>query len=203
MPPLKEEKINPRKKTTFTDVISILFIFFALAVAFHPAAKGLAIQGLMKIGLFQPEIKKQGTPKDVRKLTAGISFKDAANNTVNLSELSGKVVFINFWATWCPPCRAEMPSIETLYQKLKDNENIVFLMVDVDNDYHKAKKYMDEMGFSLPVYTPASEIPKELMSGTIPTTLILNKNGQLVFSHEGAGNFGGKKMMDFLTGLSS
>ena len=76
-------------------------------------------------------------------------------------------------------------------------------MVDVDNDYHKAKKYMDEMGFSLPVYTPASEIPKELMSGTIPTTLILNKNGQLVFSHEGAGNFGGKKMMDFLTGLSS
>ena len=203
MPPLKEEKISPRKKTTFTDVISILFIFFALAVAFHPAAKGLAIQGLMKIGLFQPEIKKQGTPKDVRKLTAGISFKDAANNTVNLSELNGKVVFINFWATWCPPCRAEMPSIETLYQKLKDNENIVFLMVDVDNDYHKAKKYMDEMGFSLPVYTPASEIPKELMSGTIPTTLILNKNGQLVFSHEGAGNFGGKKMMDFLTGLSS
>ena len=200
---MKEEKINPRKKTTFTDVISILFIFFALAVAFHPAAKGLAIQGLMKIGLFQPEIKKQGTPKDVRKLTAGISFKDAANNTVNLSELNGKVVFINFWATWCPPCRAEMPSIETLYQKLKDNENIVFLMVDVDNDYHKAKKYMDEMGFSLPVYTPASEIPKELMSGTIPTTLILNKNGQLVFSHEGAGNFGGKKMMDFLTGLSS
>ena len=203
MPPLKEEKTNPRKKTTFTDLISILFIFFALAVAFHPAAKGLAIQGLMKIGLFQPEIKKQGTPKDVSKLTAGISFKDAANNTVNLSELSGKVVFINFWATWCPPCRAEMPSIETLYQKLKDNENIVFLMVDVDNDYHKAKKYMDEMGFSLTVYTPASEIPKELMSGTIPTTLILNKNGQLVFSHEGAGNFGGKKMMDFLTGLSS
>lgn len=75
-------------------------------------------------------------------------------------------------------------------------------MVDVDNDYKKAKKYMDRKKFSLPVYTPASSIPENLLSGAIPTTLIFDKQGELVFKHEGAGDFSSKKVIDYLQKLS-
>src|SRR5690606_3035773 len=63
-----------------------------------------------------------------------VAFKDKDGKTVSLKSLKGKVVFINFWATWCPPCIHEMPSINELKKTFKGNDNIVFLMVDVDNN---------------------------------------------------------------------
>lgn len=189
-------------KLSFSNITTALLIAFALLMYFSPTAKGLVIRGLMKIGLFQPDIKEKRQPEEVDALTSATVFKDASGNNINLSDLKGKVVFINFWATWCPPCRAEMPSIESLYQKLKGNKNIVFLMVDVDNDYISAKKFMDRNNYTLPVYTPGSAIPKNLMSGTIPSTLILDKKGRLVFKHEGAADFTNENIHDYLSDLS-
>ena len=164
---------NEKAKFSLSNITTVFLVIFAAVVIFSPSAKGLLIQGLMQIGLFQPDIKQTDKSEHSNSPVSDIFFKDGKENIISLSELKGKVVFINFWATWCPPCRAEMPSIESLYQKVKDNKNIVFLMVDVDNDYAKAKKYMDRKNLTLPVYTPASAIPQALMSGTIPTTLIL------------------------------
>lgn len=198
----KNEKTKSGIKFSLSNITTVFLVIFAAVVIFSPSAKGLLIQGLMKIGLFQPDIKQTDDSEHSNSTVSDIFFKDGKENIISLSDLKGKVVFINFWATWCPPCRAEMPSIESLYQKVKDNKNIVFLMVDVDNDYAKAKKYMDRKKLTLPVYTPASAIPETLMSGTIPTTLILDKKGQLVFKHEGAGDFTNQKVMDFLQQLS-
>lgn len=189
-------------KFTFSNITTGFLVIFGLLMFFSPTAKGLVIQGLMEIGFFQPDIKEDKAIESLPDPTAGIFFKDGAENTISLTELKGKVVFINFWATWCPPCRAEMPSIEYLYQKLKDNKNIVFMMVDVDNDYKKAKKYMDRKKLSLPVYTPASSIPENLMNGSIPTTLLFDKQGRLVFKHEGAGDFSNQKVINYLQELS-
>lgn len=189
-------------KLSFSSITTALLIGFALLMYFSPTAKGLVIQGLMKIGLFQPDIKENKRAEDINALTPAIVFKDSAENSVNLSDLKGKVVFINFWATWCPPCRAEMPSIEHLYQQFKNDNDVVFLMVDVDNNYINAKKFMDRKNYTLPVYTMGSSVPKNLMSGTIPTTLILDKKGQLVFKQEGATDFTNKDIQNYLKTLS-
>ncbi|MGH2643105.1 MAG: TlpA family protein disulfide reductase, partial [Chitinophagaceae bacterium] len=90
----------------------------------------------MKVGLFRPKIElNDPSASNLPVNLSDIYFKDGNGHTFSLSSLKGKVVFINFWATWCPPCRAELPSIKKLYEKFKDNNKIMFLMVDVDEEY--------------------------------------------------------------------
>lgn len=188
-------------KLSISNISTALLVIFALLLFFSPDAKGLLIQALMNVGLFQPDVEEERASENLLSTPSGIQFKDGSGNITNLSDLKGKVVFINFWATWCPPCRAEMPSIETLYQQSQD-KNIVFLMVDVDDDYKKSKKFIDKKKFTLPVFTPASSIPKSMLSGSIPTTIILNKKGQVVFQHEGAADYTNKQVVNLLDKLS-
>ena len=117
-----------------------------------------------------------------------ISFMNEDGETVTLSSLKGNVVFINFWATWCPPCIYELPSINELKSTL-GNDDIVFVMVDVDNDMEKSTAFMRENNYDLPVYVAASDIPTEYLGGAIPTTVILDKSGEMVVRIEGGRDF--------------
>ncbi len=157
------------------------------------------IQGLMEIGLFKPSME--------RKIPAGsidlsnIRFKNAKGNVVNLEELKGKVVFINFWATWCPPCLAEMPSINKLHKTFKNANDVVFLMIDADGDFPKAQTYMTKRTYEMPVYTFASQLPKGLFSGSLPTTIVFDKKGRVSFREEGAANYSNSKFIAFINQL--
>ena len=199
--------MNINKKFSLSNIFTGILIVFALAMFFIPDFKGTVMQGLMKIGLFQPAI-----PNDVQTAESALEssattysgeilFKNKEGEIIELSDQRGKVVFINFWATWCPPCIAEMPTINKLYSGFENNEKIMFLMVDVDNDPVKSQKFMDKRKFNLPVYTPASPIPSSYMSGAIPTTLVLNKYGKVVFKHEGMGDFTNEEFKTFITEL--
>lgn len=197
-----------KEKLTLSNIFTGIIVIFVLAMLLSPDFKGLVTQNLMKIGLFQPEVPEGPTDK----LAAGISanskneeilFKNPDGEIIELSDQKGKVVFINFWATWCPPCIAEMPSINKLYSEFRDNDKVMFLMVDVDNNRTASQKFMDKRKFKLPVYTPASSIPSSYMSGAIPTTLVLNKYGKVVFKHEGMGDFSNEEFKTFLTKLST
>ena len=117
------------------------------------------------------EVAKEEAPAK----TSDISFKGEDGKPVTLSSLKGKVVFINFWATWCPPCIHEMPSINELRQSFKGNDDIVFMMVDVDNKMEKSSAFMQENKYDLPVYVPVSNIPSDYLGSAIPTTVILEK----------------------------
>ena len=121
--------------------------------------------------------------------TSAISFKNKSGETVSLSSLKGKVVFINFWATWCPPCIQEMPTINELKAKYKGNDDIVFLMVDVDNKMEKSTAFMEKNKYDLPVYVPASNIPSEYLGSSIPTTVILDKSGDMIARIEGGRDY--------------
>jgi thiol-disulfide isomerase/thioredoxin len=121
--------------------------------------------------------------------TSDIFFKDEDGKTVSLSSLKGKVVFINFWATWCPPCIEELPTINELKQSFNGNDNIEFLMVDVDNKMESSTAFMQENNYDLPVYVPASNIPSDYLGGAIPTTVILDKNGNMVARMEGGRDY--------------
>ena len=118
-----------------------------------------------------------------------ITFQDGNGKLIALNDLKGKVVFINFWATWCPPCIEEMPSINELKAKFEGNENIVFLMVDVDGKHQKSQAFMDKRKYNLSVYVPHSEIPKEYLAGAIPTTVILDKKGAIAARIEGGRDY--------------
>jgi len=173
---------------------------------FSPEVKGFAIQSLMKIGFFQPNIPQEAndiaTKIPEQLVKQEVAFLDLKGNRVRLSDQIGKVVFINFWATWCPPCLAEMPSINTLYSKYKDNKNVVFLLVDVDDTPQKAAAFMKRKKYNLPVYTPATAIPEAYFSGSMPTTIILDKAGNLSFHHVGAANYNNPEVSAFIDKIS-
>jgi thiol-disulfide isomerase/thioredoxin len=190
-----------------SNIFTALMAVFIIAMFINPQIKGTLMQGLMKIGLFQPDVPSQNETEtavaaNIKKDNSSILFKDTNGAIVNLSDLKGKAVFINFWATWCPPCVGEMPSINQLYEKYKDNKNIVFLMVDSDGDPIKSQKFMDKNNYSLPIYTLASAIPSSYVERSLPTTLLINKKGEIVFKHEGGADYSNKEFQDYLVKLS-
>ncbi|OHX67315.1 TlpA family protein disulfide reductase [Flammeovirga pacifica] len=119
---------------------------------------------------------------------------------INFDEFKGKTVFLNIWASWCPPCIAEMPSIEGLYQKLKDKDDVVFVILNVDEDKSKAEKFLKRKDFSFPVYSRNAPTPPIFQSRSIPTTFVINKEGEIIFKHTGLANY---DTDDFVKMLSS
>lgn len=182
-----------------SNIFSLVLIVFTIAMVISPEVKGWTIKSLMKIGLFQPNIDKMQEIQNVP--LPNLSFKDGDGKLVDLASLKGKVVFINFWATWCPPCIAEMPSINALNDRFRDNDHIVFLMVDVDDDLGKSDQFMKKHQYGLNVVTAASEIAPVFMQGAIPTTVILNREGKMVFKQEGAADYNSSELVDMIVGL--
>lgn len=201
---LKNEQSKPKKWLSWSNISTVAMLVFIIAMLVNPDIKAYVIQGLMKVGLFQPSIPSEDiTAKQVNleDATPDAIFTDSNDQRVQLSNLRGKVVFINFWATWCPPCIAEMPSINNLYKKYKSNKNIVFLMVDADGDLKKSLNFMRKRDFDLPVYIPASAIPESLFETSLPTTVVLNKKGQAVFRHEGSADYQNASFIKFIDEL--
>ena len=107
------------------------------------------------------------------KMLPSFAMIDAQGNTVQLESFKGRKVFVNLWATWCPPCRAEMPSIEELYSKT-DKEKAVFIMLSLDDNFDKAKNYAVKQNMQAPIYYPAQNLPELLNTESIPATYIFN-----------------------------
>ena len=192
------------KITSFLNkkvITNFLFVTAILVLLFVPSAKAFLLQGLMKIGLFKPTTIEK--PVTAALNLSSVSFKDSNGKVVDLGSLQGKVVFINFWATWCPPCLAEMPSVNKLYEQFKTNPNVVFLLVDADSDFWKSQQYMDKKKYGLPVYAVASSIPEVLFKGSLPTTVVLDKKGNMVYHGEGAANYADKKFVAFIEKLTT
>jgi thiol-disulfide isomerase/thioredoxin len=177
---------------------SILFYAVILIVIFSPAAKSLLLRGIISTGLFKADIKKE-QPKYISAAPA-FSFTDETGNMITSASLKGKVVFINFWASWCPPCRAEMPSLNKLYKDLQNDNHFVFLFVNEDEDRKKAINYIQNNNFSIPLYNRLS-VSEEIFSGTLPTTIVLDKEGKIVLKHEGMADYDNEKFINQLKEL--
>jgi thiol-disulfide isomerase/thioredoxin len=194
-----------KKWFTISNATTALLMIFVVAMLINPSVKGVVIQGLMKIGLFQPNVPAEQENIQISEIDkgdkTGVLFKDENGKVFDLGDLKGKVVFINFWATWCPPCIAEMPSINKLQAQFKNNRDLVVLMVDADNQIEKSIKFMSKRNLDLKVFTPASQIPTQLMGNALPTTILLNKKGEIVFRHEGGADYTNQNFISYLEKL--
>lgn len=195
--------VNMKKIFNKRNSINALIIAVFLLLIFVPDAKALVIRGLMEIGLFSPAVKSPAEALKKSDDLSGIKFKDASGNVTDLGNLKGKVVFLNFWATWCPPCLAEMPAVNKLYTQFKGDKDVVFILVDADGDFVKAQKYMDRKGYQLPVYRTAGNVPEVIFKGSLPTTIVFDKAGRVAYHEEGAANYASDKFIDFIKKLKS
>lgn len=168
--------------------VTIRYTVFAVAITLLAACGSIGHNEKGGSKTDQPTTEQEQAEGE--SVTAsGISFKDENGETVSLNSLKGKVVFINFWATWCPPCIHEMPSINELRKSFKGNDGIAFLMVDVDNKIEQSTAFMNKNNYDLPVYTAVGDIPPDYLGGAIPTTVVLDKKGEMVGRMEGGRDY--------------
>lgn len=116
------------------------------------------------------------------------NMKDLEGNTVNLQSLKGKKVFVNLWASWCPPCRGEMPSIEKLYATV-NKEKVAFVMLSFHENPAAASQFKQTNNLSLPVYFPAEQPPAVFKTDGIPATFIFDVQGNLIKQNVGAEDY--------------
>lgn len=197
-----------KDKKKFWKITSNIIFGLIIILLLVPTSRVWIQQGLMKVGLFKPKLEQpaevpvaaaETTTEDKAPVTA--VFSDDEGKPVDILDLKGKVVFLNFWATWCPPCKAEMPSIQNLVKKFKGNDKVVFMLVEIEHEKEKAHTFLKENKLNLPIYYPESEIPSEWLGQSIPTTIILDKDGRIAARHEGMADYDRKEVFEFITDL--
>jgi thiol-disulfide isomerase/thioredoxin len=118
---------------------------------------------------------------------------------VELSAFKGKVVFLNFWATYCGPCLAEMPGIERLARSL-NNEDVVFLAVTREKP-ERVQEFLRKNRLAIPIYLWDEKLPPDLLVDGVPTTYILDRNGNAVYCSGGGSNWDDDGVRSFIRSL--
>lgn len=164
---MNTQETQPRKNTQL--LLTILFVFIACVFLI----------------VFLRE-ERDSTLKTAEPIQPGLempnfTFPDINGKEVSLSDHRGKVVLVNVWATWCPPCRQEMPSMQSLYEKFK-GENFEILAVSIDSEGREAvAPFMRKMNLTFPALLDPGETIRSLYGITgVPESFIIDKQGILV-----------------------
>ncbi len=140
------------------------------------------------------------TPPEIKPEVARLpnfQILDKNDQQLDIASMKGKKLFVNLWATWCPPCRAEIPSIERLASKV-NKDKVAFIMLSLDDNFAKAKNYAKKNKMSLPLYYPAENLPSMFAVNAIPVTFIFNENGDLMKVMEGSADYDTKEYVELL-----
>ncbi|SDM57278.1 Thiol-disulfide isomerase or thioredoxin [Catalinimonas alkaloidigena] len=160
-----------------------------------PEVQGFVQRGVLATGLFNPTTEQEAAPAAYD--LALVPF--AGGPAASLQQWRGKTIFLNFWASWCPPCVAEMPDIQQLYETMGDE--VVFVLVDLDEDRAKAERFLARKGYTFPVYRLAGSLPAAYASNSIPTTYVISPDGEIRWRHAGMAQYNTDQFQQFLRTL--
>lgn len=149
------------------------------------------------------EASKTGQPGviSVGQQAPDFTIKDENGKQVKLSDFRGKLVFLNFWATWCAPCIEEMPEMDTLNQKFKDRK-FQMMAVSVDNNWEVVKDFYNKHNLEIPTYLdPGQQIRNSYKVRGYPETFILDRNGSVLKYIIGPQRWSDPKMMATIEAL--
>ncbi len=125
--------------------------------------------------------------EDQKKVSyASWKLRDLEGNELNYQNTKSKVVFVNLWATWCPPCIAEFQNIQDLYNDY--GNDVLFLLVS-DESPNTIQKFLDKKGYDIPIFSPLTNYPDDFSPRSIPRTYIIDKEGHIVVDKKGAANW--------------
>lgn len=147
---------------------------------------------------FSPSEKAESKRETLEDYNWNLQLLD--NEEINFSSSKDKVVIVNFWATWCPPCVAEMPSFQKLYDSYGERVDFYFVTSEKPE---KVQKFIDKNEYTFPIFIQSYEAPQKLQSNVLPTTYLISKSGEIVVDETGAADWNSKKMRVLLDKLLS
>lgn len=194
---IENYKAKLRKKSKWSWASDIVFLLLIIALII-PATRTPLVVFLKRATLLGPSVSENDNYGKLNQNDLSWQLINDKGETIRLSELTDKPVFINIWATWCAPCIAEMPSIDKLHSDYKDNIHFVIATYE---EKSLVDAFLDKHELDFPVYRYTSKEPKLLQSKTIPATFILNTKGEIVVSEKGTSNWNSKSVRALLDKL--
>ena len=162
--------------------IAVLFIF--------PEVKLKLKDLFFPVAAIENAVTLQDSDMDIQ--LKGINVPDT-----NLKNLKGnKLIFLNFWGTWCPPCREEWPTIQKLYDTKKDK--VDFVLIAMQDEEPKIQKFMKDNQYTVPVYIAQSPISSNVLPKSFPTTFLLDKNGRILLKEDSSKDWNSKSVHEFI-----
>ena len=149
------------------------------------------------------DIKNLVINKEFKKYDS-ITFQDTKNDELNIKDFKGNLILLNFWATWCVPCKEEMPSLDLLQTNNKLNNLKIFPINVGQDNIKKSLKFFEDLGIeNLQIYfdSPITLAKKFGLRG-IPTSILLNKKGEEFARIIGSTDFNDKKFIEWLSGYN-
>jgi thiol-disulfide isomerase/thioredoxin len=183
-----------RKRSKWIDFLLGVFILLLLIPQTgQPIRVGI---NRLKVMVWSPRIEADEKQAAIPAFDYGLRNLNQEKVTKRVGD--GQITFLSFWATWCAPCVAELPSIEALHEDYK--EQINFVLVTHENP-EVIQKFLEKKDLNLPVYFPISIPPKALQSNSIPTNFLIDGEGRVLIKETGAANWNSKKVRGLLDGL--
>lgn len=162
---------------------NILFIVFIILLIIPQTRKPIQV-GLNRIFAFSPS----EIAEDEREVLTSYDWKLSSleGERVNLKTSKGKLIIVNLWATWCPPCIAEMPSFEQLYKDYDQKVDFYFVSSE---EAERLTNFMKKKNYTFPVYQALTAGPEKLQSNSLPTTYVISKSGKILIKKTGAADW--------------
>jgi len=197
---ITEPKLNTMSKIIKflkSWVGAILIVVVLYFTGLLSSVSFLAQSAILKTGLMNASVE---VAREDVNFNYDFKIKDLKGNKLDFTQFKGKVVFLNLWATWCGPCRAEMPTIQKLYDKIGKDPNIEFVMlsIDKDDDLTKVIRYLKDKNYTFNGYMPTEYLSAQLNVPSIPTTFVISKKGKILTKEVGTTNFNTHRFYEFL-----
>ncbi len=186
-----------KKKSKLSIGIDIL-IGLMLILLLIPATRKDMAAFILKPTLFIHQPKVLSEKVKLSEEAFNWELKTIDGEEVRFSDFQEKVVFINLWATWCPPCIAEMPDMQRLYNDYSDKIDFLFIS---NEDSKPVNQFLNKKGYTFPVYTPLSSYPANFEANSLPTTFIISKKGEIVVHRVGVAQWNSGRMRTILDAL--
>ncbi len=191
MPTLKERISNWKETRSTGQKIGDIFFWVLLILLIIPGPRKVISTSINRVAL---NIKNPAMIAEEKQISLGESdynwvLINQEGKRVDFTQFKGKAVFLNFWATWCPPCVAELPEIQKAWEK--HGSSVDFLLV-TNQDAVVVQSFMEKHGYTVPVHYTASPEPGVFQHSSIPTTYILSPEGKIVVNKKGAVNWDSK-----------
>lgn len=119
------------------------------------------------------------------EISYDFTLQDLEGKPISLSDYKGKVVFIDFWATWCPPCRLSIPYVEKLYEQYKDNEDFVVLGINLEESKEDITKFMKKQKMNYPILLSDKKVISNYKITSIPRFFLIDRNGEIYNKYVG------------------
>lgn len=167
---------------------NLLFIGILMLLFFTPLGKSLKV-GVLRLISISPSIEKVENQQKITEYSGTIINENGLQ--IPFENYKNKPIIISFWATWCPSCIAEMPSLQKLYN---DYKNSVSFLLITNDPKEKVQVFMQQKGYNMPIFYNENDLPSLLYSKSIPATFLIAPNGKIIIKKIGAANWNSEQV---------